>query len=51
MELQERLDNLINQREGLKENYIKVCGAIELVQSLIKDKEDDGKKETAKKEK
>ena len=50
MALQERLQNLINQREGLKEHYIKTCGAIEFVESLIKDKEDNAKKESKKKD-
>ena len=50
MKLQEKLDNLINQREALKEHYIKTCGAIEFVESLIKDKEDNAKKESKKKD-
>ena len=50
MELQERLENLINQREGLKEHYIKTCGAIEFVESLIKERETAAKKDKAKKD-
>tara|TARA_R100001530_G_scaffold130304_1_gene101148 strand:+ start:287 stop:451 length:165 start_codon:yes stop_codon:yes gene_type:complete len=50
-EMQEKRNNLINQREGLKEHYIKTCGAIELLETMIKDKETDAKKDTVKKSK
>ena len=50
MKLQEKLDNLINQREALKEHYIKTCGAIEFTESLIKE-EANAEKEPVKKSK
>ena len=37
MNLQDRLESLKKQRELFKENFIKVLGAIELVESLIED--------------
>ena len=49
-EMQEKRNNLINQREGLKEHYIKACGAIELIDTMIKDKEANAKKEKPKKD-
>ena len=45
MKLQERLDNLINQRDMLKEQYIKVAGAIELLEGMIEDEKKDDTKE------
>ena len=39
MELKERLDNLKNQQEGTKELFIKLQGAIELIESMIKEEE------------
>ena len=49
MKLQERLDNLINQRDMLKEQYIKVAGAIELLEGMIEDEKKDDTKEKPKK--
>ena len=48
MNLQDKLDNLKNQREVLKEQFIKVIGAIELLETLIKE-EKDATKEKPKK--
>ena len=51
MEMQERLDNLVQQRELLKEQFIKVVGAIELLEGMMKeDNKDDAKKDKKKKD-
>ena len=49
MKLQEKRENLVNQREGLKEHYIKICGAIEFIESMIADEEKNDAKEKPKK--
>ena len=49
MELQERLKALKGQQELLKEQYIKVAGAIEMIESMIADEEKNDAKEKPKK--
>ncbi len=39
MKLQEKLDNLTKQKDQLEVAFLKVVGAIEMVQSLIDEKE------------
>ena len=49
MKLKERLENLSNQKEQLQIAMIKVVGAIELVNSMIKEEETiESKKDTKK---
>tara|TARA_R100000742_G_C4244980_1_gene64042 strand:- start:161 stop:301 length:141 start_codon:yes stop_codon:yes gene_type:complete len=44
MELQEKLDNLIKQKEQLEAAFLKTVGAIEMMQALISEKEKPKKK-------
>jgi len=45
MELQEKLDNLNNQKDQLEAAFLKTLGAIEMIQSLISDQEKPKKKD------
>ena len=49
MSLQDRLDNLKKQQELLKEQFIRVSGAIELLESMIDDEKNNERKEKPKK--
>ena len=49
MSLQDRLDNLKKQQELLKEQFIKVAGAIEMLESMIDDEKNNDAKEKPKK--
>ena len=49
MTLQERLDTLKQQRDLIKEQFIKVSGAIEMIESMIADEKNNDKKEKPKK--
>ena len=40
MELKEKLDNLVNQKQQLEVTLIKVQGAIELIEAMIAEKEE-----------
>jgi len=45
MELQEKLDNLTKQKDQLEVALLKTLGAMEMVQSLINEKEKPKKKD------
>ena len=45
MELQEKLDNLTKQKDQLEVALLKTLGAMEMVQSLIAEKEKPKKKD------
>ena len=45
MELKEKLDNLIKQKEQLEVAFLKVCGAIEVMQALIDEEKKPKKKD------
>jgi len=45
MELQEKLENLIKQKDQLEVALLKTLGAMEMVQSLINEKEKPKKKD------
>jgi len=45
MELKEKLDNLTKQKDQLEVALLKTLGAIEMVQSLINEKEKPKKKD------
>ena len=49
MTLQDRKEQLEKQQELLKEQYIKVAGAIELIDSMIDDEKNNDSKEKPKK--
>ena len=48
MELKEKLENLKKQQEQAKELYVKVQGAIEFVESMIKEEQDSSTKKEKK---
>ena len=50
MELQERLNNLNQQKELLREQYIKTVGAIELLEGMVKEEKKSDAKENKKKD-
>lgn len=49
MTLEDRKKHLESQRELLKEQYIKVVGAIEMIDNMIEDEKKDDAKEKPKK--
>ena len=49
MTLQDRKEQLEKQQDILKEQYIKVAGAIELIDSMIEDEKNNATKEKPKK--
>ena len=49
MTLKDRKGGLENQKLVLREQYIKVIGAIELIEVLIKEEDEHAKKEKSKK--
>ena len=49
MTLQDRKEQLEKQQELLKEQYIKVAGAIEMIDSMIDDEKNNDSKEKPKK--
>ena len=50
MDLQEKKKSLENQRDALKEAYIKTCGALEFVMSMIKEQEANEENKSKKKD-
>lgn len=48
MELKEKLENLKKQQEQAREVFIKFQGAIELVESMIKEEQDSSTKKEKK---
>ena len=49
MTLQDRKEQLQKQQDMLKEQYIKVAGAIEMIDSMIEDEKNNDAKEKPKK--
>ena len=49
MTLQDRKEQLQKQQDMLKEQYIKVAGAIEIIDSMIEDEKNNDAKEKPKK--
>ena len=51
MNLETRLENLKKQQEMIKEQFIKIAGAIELLEGMVEDEKNNGTKEEPKKSK
>ena len=51
MNLQDRIDNLKKQQDVLREQFVKVVGAIELLEGMLKEEEEASKKDNDEKEK
>ena len=51
MNLETRLENLKKQQEIIREQFIKIAGAIELVEGMIEDEKNNGTEEEPKKSK
>ena len=49
MSLQDRLESLIQQQNLIREQYIKVSGAIEMLETMIDDEKKNDTKEKPKK--
>lgn len=50
MNLQDRIDNLKKQQDVLREQFVKVLGAIEILEGMMKE-EEESKKDNDEKEK
>ena len=51
MSLQDRLDNLKKQQDMIKEQFIKIAGAIEMLENMIEDEKRNDAEEKPKKPK
>ena len=51
MNLETRLENLKKQQEIIREQFIKIAGAIELIEGMIEDEKNNGTEEEPKKSK
>ena len=48
MNLEERIESLKNQQEQAKEMFVKCQGAIEILESMLKEEQESSKKESKK---
>lgn len=48
MDLEEKIKSLKNQQEQAKEMFVKCQGAIEVLESLLKEEQESSKKESKK---
>ena len=51
MNLETRLENLKKQQDMIKEQFIRIAGAIEMLESMLEDEKNNGAKDEPKKSK